>query len=124
MGGAGAAAGGGAGAAAGGGVAGAGSPPPPLPNSLPPAEIALPGRSITQFTVLPVAFAAVPANTEIEENTLPAKLRGSGSAPAGAVFTVAGGVVVGSAAGGGGTGPGATGGAAPGATAPKAAGGT
>jgi hypothetical protein len=69
-----------------------------------------------------VAFAAVPANTEIEENTLPAKLRGSGSAPA--VFTVAGGVVAGSAAGGGGTAPGATGGAEPGATAPMAAGGT
>lgn len=49
------------------------------PNSLPPAEIALPGRSITQLTVLPVAFAAVPAAFESDENTLAAKPRGCGS---------------------------------------------
>ena len=84
----------------------AGSPP----SSLPPAEIAFPGRSITQFTVLPVAFAAVPANTEIEENTLAAKPRGSGSdrAPGGLVFTVTGGSVPGSPAAAGGGAAGAT----------------
>ncbi len=43
------------------------------PINLPPAEIALPGKSITQFTVLPVAFAAVPARYENDENTLWAK---------------------------------------------------
>ena len=81
--------------------------------------MALPGRSITQFTVLPVALAAVPANTEIEENTLPAKLRGSGSAPA--VFTAPGGDVDGSGAAAGGAG--AVGGV-PSGTAPMAVGGT
>jgi len=62
------------------------------PNSLPPAEIALPGRSITQLTVLPVAFAAVPTIDDNDENTLAAKPRGSGSGSApDAVFTVVGG---------------------------------
>src|SRR5262249_33463184 len=89
----------GGGAAAGGGDAAgwlfaAESPP----NSRPPAEIALPGRSITQLTVLPVAFAAVPANIESDENTLAAKLRGwgSGSAASVAVVTVTGGSKAGS----------------------------
>jgi hypothetical protein len=66
----------GAGGVAGGGVPDAESPP----SSLPPAEIALPGNSMTQLTVFPVALAAVPAKPEIVEKTLPAKLRRSGSA--------------------------------------------
>ena len=62
------------------------------PNSLPPAEIALPGRSITQLTVLPVAFAAVPTIDDSDENTLAAKPRGSGSGSApDEGFTVVGG---------------------------------
>ena len=46
---------------------------------MPPAEIALPGRSITQLTVLPVALAAVPATVDSDEKTFAAKPRGSGS---------------------------------------------
>src|SRR5262249_37284468 len=66
------------------------------PNSLPPAEIALPGRSITQLTVLPVAFAAVPAMVESDENTLAAKPRGRGSGSlSDGGFTVTGRSVVG-----------------------------
>lgn len=81
----------GAGAAAGAETgAGAGLLPP---SSLPPAEIALPGRSMTQLTVLPVTLAAPPAMEEKDENTLPAKLRrgGSTAASTGVVLTVTGG---------------------------------
>src|ERR1051325_28169 len=40
-----------------------------MPITRPPASIALPGRSITQFTVLPVALAAPPTIEETAENT-------------------------------------------------------
>ena len=56
--------------------------------ALPLALIALPGRSITQFTVLPVAFAAEPAILDSPERTLPAKPRGSGSGGGALVVTV------------------------------------
>src|SRR4029077_16783590 len=39
--------------------------------ALPPASIALPGRSITQFTVLPVALAAWPTKIEMPDSTVP-----------------------------------------------------
>src|SRR5579871_2955624 len=58
--------------------------------ALPLALIALPGRSITQFTVLPVAFAAEPAILDSPERTLPAKPCGSGSG-GGAVIVTGGG---------------------------------
>src|SRR3984957_20358819 len=41
------------------------------PMTRPPAEIALPGRSITQSTVLPGALAAWPTNLDTGENTTP-----------------------------------------------------
>ena len=41
-----------------------------MPITRPPASIALPGRSITQFTVFPVALAAPPTIDERAENTL------------------------------------------------------
>src|SRR6267378_393287 len=41
------------------------------PMTRPPASIALPGRSMTQFTVLPVALAAWPTKTEMPDSTEP-----------------------------------------------------
>jgi hypothetical protein len=40
-----------------------------MPITRPPASIALPGRSITQFTVFPVALAAPPTIDERAEKT-------------------------------------------------------
>src|SRR5262249_55792351 len=51
-----------------------------MPITRPPASIALPGRSIIQFTVSPVALAAPPTIDEIAEKT---PRRGGASAVAG-----------------------------------------
>src|SRR5712672_3889379 len=56
----------------------------------PPASIALPGRSMTQFTVLPVTLAAWPTKTEMPDSTEPTGPRsttGGGAVGAGAVLT-------------------------------------
>src|SRR5258705_9653526 len=57
------------------------------PMTRPPASIALPGRSMTQFTVLPVALAAWPTKTEMPDSTEPTGPRsttGGGAVGAGA----------------------------------------
>src|ERR1700750_855812 len=48
-----------------------------MPITRPPASIALPGRSITQLTVFPVALAAPPTIDEMAEQT---PRRGAGAA--------------------------------------------
>ena len=70
-----------------------------MPISRSPAVIALPGRSITQFTVSPVTLTACPTTTEKAENTAWTGPRRSGTAGVGFLaFTVTGESAVGSLA--------------------------
>src|SRR5712671_3772370 len=76
------------------------------PMTRPPASIALPGRSMTQFTVLPVTLAAWPTKTEMPDSTEPTGPRsttggGAIGAGAGVLTTTVGSACTGAALGAG-----------------------